>query len=116
VALGVAPARRRIARAMALDERYLRSAGRMLVAPRSWRAFVAEQRALIRDLPSLERMLAEITAPTRIVVGSDDRVVPMSSARQLVTQIRGAELVVLEGAGHLLAQQQPEQLADVILG
>ena len=52
--LGTGPLRRWVAEATALDDRYLRAAGRMLLAPRAWRAFVREQRFLVRDLPALE--------------------------------------------------------------
>ncbi|MBV9339042.1 MAG: alpha/beta hydrolase [Solirubrobacterales bacterium] len=114
--LGVGPVRRWLAAATALDERYLRAAGRMLLAPAAWRSFVREQRFLVRDLPALERRLGEISIPTTIVAGSADHVVPTSAARHLAGQIPGAELVVLEGAGHLLHVQHAARLAEVIAG
>ena len=114
--LGTGPLRRWVAEATALDERYLRAAGRMLLTPRAWRAFVREQRFLVRDLPTLEGRLAEISVPTTIVAGTGDRVVPIAAARRLATQIRGAELVEIEHAGHLLHVQQASRLADVITG
>jgi pimeloyl-ACP methyl ester carboxylesterase len=70
---------------------------------------------LVRDLPALEARLASISAPTTIVNGSADRVVPLASARELAATIPGAELVVLPGAGHLLLQRQAERLAEIIL-
>ena len=112
--LGTGPLRRWVAEATALDDRYLHAAGRMLLAPRAWRAFVREQRFLVRDLPALERRLAEISAPTTIVAGTADRVVPIAAARRLAGQIRGAELVEVEHAGHLLHVQQSGRLAQII--
>ncbi|MGH2883057.1 MAG: alpha/beta fold hydrolase, partial [Solirubrobacteraceae bacterium] len=91
--LGAGPVRRWVANATALDDRYLQSAHRALLTPSSWRSFVREQRALVRDLPVLERRLAEISAPTTIIAGAADRVVPIAAARRLAGQIRGAELV-----------------------
>ena len=114
--LGTGPLRRWVAEATALDDRYLRAAGRMLLTPRAWRAFVREQRFLVRDLPALEGRLPEISVPTTIVAGTGDRVVPIAAARRLATQIRGAELVEIEHAGHLLHVQQASRLADVITG
>jgi pimeloyl-ACP methyl ester carboxylesterase len=112
--LGARPVRRWVAEATALDERYLRSAGRMLLAPRTWRSFVREQRLLVRDLPLLERRLAEIESPTTIVSGSADRVVPVAAARRLSGQIPGAELVEVPHAGHLLHVQQAGRLAEIV--
>lgn len=113
--LGARPLRRWMAEATALDDRYLHAAGRMLLAPRAWRAFVREQRFLVRDLPALERRLGEISAPTTIVAGTADHVVPIAAARRLSGQIRGAELVELERAGHLLHVQHAGRLAEVIV-
>jgi pimeloyl-ACP methyl ester carboxylesterase len=107
--------RERIALSLALDERYLRRAGTTLLQPATWRAFAVEQRMLIRELPSLERRLGSITSPTTVVTGTADRIVSPASARQLVGQILGAELVQLAGATHLLPQQRPEELAEIVV-
>jgi pimeloyl-ACP methyl ester carboxylesterase len=87
----------------------------LLRRPNAWRSFVAEQRTLIRDLPALERRLAEIVAPTTVVVGTADHVVPIGSARAVADRIRGAALIELAGAHHLLAQQRPAELAELIV-
>jgi pimeloyl-ACP methyl ester carboxylesterase len=114
--LGAGPLRRWVAEATALDDRYLRAAGRMLLAPAAWRAFVREQRMLVGNLPALERRLADISVPTTIVAGTGDRVVPIAAARRLADQIPGAELVEIAHAGHLLHVQQAGHLAEVIAG
>jgi pimeloyl-ACP methyl ester carboxylesterase len=114
LALTIAPVRRRLAGLMALDERYLGDAGRALLTPSTWRAFAADQHALVSALPSLESRLGEISVPTTIIAGSADRVVPLASARRLATQIPGAELVVLQRSGHLLPQQHASQIGDLI--
>jgi pimeloyl-ACP methyl ester carboxylesterase len=116
VALRSSSVRRRISRALALEERYLTATGRGLLSPSAWRAFSADQRALVRDLPALERRLPTIAVPTTIVAGSADRIVPPSSARALASAIPSAELVVVEGAGHLLTQRQADRLAELIVG
>jgi pimeloyl-ACP methyl ester carboxylesterase len=98
-----------------LDERYLEDAGKALRRPSGWRAFVREQRALIRDLPILEPRLGQVVAPTTIMIGSADVVVPPASARRLAEQIPGAELVWIEGAGHLLPLRHAQRVAEVSL-
>jgi pimeloyl-ACP methyl ester carboxylesterase len=115
LALSARPVRRRLAEELALDDRYLQGAARGLLRPGAWRAYAAEQRVLVHDLPALEGRLTAITAPTTIVAGTGDRIVPPESARKLATQIPAAELVLLERAGHLLPQQEPERLAELIV-
>jgi pimeloyl-ACP methyl ester carboxylesterase len=114
--LGAGPVRRWVAEATALDDRYLQSAGRMLLAPAAWRSFVREQRFLVRDLPVLEQRLGQISIPTTIVAGIGDHVVPIGAARRLWRQIPGAELVEIEHAGHLLHVQHAGRLAEIIDG
>jgi pimeloyl-ACP methyl ester carboxylesterase len=114
-ALAARPLRTRVARDLQLEDRYLRLAGRSLLAPRAWRAFFAEQRLLVRDMAMLESRLDAIAAPTAIVIGTADRIVPVHSAQRLAGQVPGARLIELTGATHLLPQQRPEPLADLIL-
>ncbi len=113
--LSSARARAQVAIKLRVQEGYLREAGRSLRSPRAWRAFVIEQRALLHELPHLERELARISAPTTIVIGSEDRVVPPRSAELLARQIPNAQLHVLGGVGHLLPLFQPERLSKIIL-
>jgi pimeloyl-ACP methyl ester carboxylesterase len=115
VTLSAAPLRRRLATELTLDGDYLRAAGRRLMTPAAWRAFAVEQRGLLRDIPSLEAVLGQIAAPTTIISGTADRVVPVRAARRLADQIPGAKLVVIEHAGHLLPQRHGDRLAEAIV-
>jgi pimeloyl-ACP methyl ester carboxylesterase len=115
VALAGPPVRRWIAAALTLDEEYLRVAARRLLTPAAWRAFTFEQRALIAGLPALEAALEQIAAPTTIVAGSDDWIVPLAAARALAVRIPRAELKVIPGGTHLLTMQRPELIVDAIL-
>ena len=108
-------ARQLVASRAGMPEGYLRGAGRSLRAPRAWRAFAVEQQALLRELPQLERRLGEIAAPTTILIGAEDWVVPVRSAALLTSQIPHATLSVVPGAGHLLPIFAPEHLAAAIL-
>jgi pimeloyl-ACP methyl ester carboxylesterase len=59
--------------------------------------------------------LGSISAPTLVVCGSRDRVVPPSNSRVLARRIPDASLVVLPGAGHDLQREvSAEALATVV--
>jgi pimeloyl-ACP methyl ester carboxylesterase len=114
-ALSLPALRRLLDRWLGLDPDFLRAGSRLLTRPRSWRSFAIEQRALLRDLPALEPRLREIAVPTTIVSGTRDRVVPPAAARLLATQIPGAQLKLVHGAGHLLPHQHPDAVAAAVV-
>jgi pimeloyl-ACP methyl ester carboxylesterase len=51
--------------------------------------------------------LARIAVPTLLVAGSDDRTAPPSVMQRMAEKIPGAEIVILEGCGHLGPMDQP---------
>jgi pimeloyl-ACP methyl ester carboxylesterase len=116
IALAAGPVRERIAARLSIEPAYLRRASRRLVSSRARAAFMVEQRAMFRELPALERRLSSIAAPTVVVTGSRDAIVPPWASRAVAGQIPGARLEVVEGAGHLLPHRHAEQLAAVIAG
>ena len=60
----------------------------------------------------LSRRAGYIQAPTLIVHGESDRLVPLAHAAALARAIPGAELVRLTGAGHLpMVEKEGEFLA-----
>jgi pimeloyl-ACP methyl ester carboxylesterase len=58
--------------------------------------------------------LAELRCPVLVVVGDLDLLHLQARCRQLASQIAGAELVVMEGAAHLPAFEQPEAFAALL--
>ena len=52
--------------------------------------------------------LAAIAVPTLVLHGTEDRVVDPENARALASAIPNAELVLLEGAGHVYHSEQPD--------
>jgi pimeloyl-ACP methyl ester carboxylesterase len=58
--------------------------------------------------------LAEITVPTLVIHGTADRIVPVEVGRAVAAAIPGAELVLLEGAGHVPTVTHPYEVARVI--
>jgi pimeloyl-ACP methyl ester carboxylesterase len=64
------------------------------------------------------RRLGRVEAPTLVVHGRRDRVVPIANAEILAERIPGAELRVLDDAGHLYPTERPEideQIARFLL-
>jgi 3-oxoadipate enol-lactonase len=58
--------------------------------------------------------LPRIAAPTLVLTGDDDRVIPAAASDVLVERIPGARLEVLAGAGHLFFLDAPEASSRVI--
>ena len=79
-----------------------------------WRSYVIEQRALVHELPGLGPGLAAVRAPTTVVVGGADHIVPPATGERLAASIPGARLVQLAGVGHLLPHERPEAVAAAI--
>ena len=57
-----------------------------------------------------------ISVPTLVVVGSEDRMVPVTAAAQLAEAIAGAKLAVIEGTGHMMTIEHPEAVQEVVVG
>jgi pimeloyl-ACP methyl ester carboxylesterase len=114
--LSVEPARRALAGRLGIPPEYLERWSGKLMSPHAWRSFSAEQRMLVREIPALEGRLADISVPTTIVAGTGDRIVPIESARRLAAQVPQAHLIELCGAHHLLHQQRPGRVAEIVVG
>ncbi len=52
--------------------------------------------------------LDRISAPTLVITGDADRLIPAQNSRYLARAIRGAKLEVFPGAGHDFPTEQPE--------
>jgi 3-oxoadipate enol-lactonase len=59
--------------------------------------------------------LPDLTAPTLVLHGTQDRTVAPENARILAERIPGAELRWLEGAGHLYHSEQAEAADEAVL-
>ena len=79
-----------------------------------WRSFLAEQRALVRQLPMLGDALGEVRVPTTVLAGTRDSTIPRRCPERLVGAIPGATLRHLTGAGHELPLQRPDEVATAI--
>jgi pimeloyl-ACP methyl ester carboxylesterase len=60
-----------------------------------------------------ERLLSKIAAPTLVLWGKEDHLLPASDGFRLSSQIPGARLIVLPAAGHLPQEEAPEEFSRV---
>ncbi len=58
--------------------------------------------------------LTEIRCPTLVITGKDDALIAWENSRIIAERIPGAELVLLEPAGHCFWMEQPEKTRDAI--
>jgi pimeloyl-ACP methyl ester carboxylesterase len=58
--------------------------------------------------------LAEITIPTLVIGGSADQMTPLKYNQFLAEHIPNARLVVIEGGGHMMALEQPDEVAFAV--
>ena len=58
----------------------------------------------------------QIDTPTLILHGTADAIVPIEASRQLVELLPNAELLELEGSGHVPTMTHPNDVVDAILG
>lgn len=60
--------------------------------------------------------LGEIATPTLVIAATEDRLTPLKYARFLAAGINGARLHVVEGAGHMVMLERPDEASAVIEG
>jgi pimeloyl-ACP methyl ester carboxylesterase len=65
--------------------------------------------------PKLRRRLGWVTAPTLVVAGAKDGLIPNAHARAFAEGIPGARLVVFEDASHMIPCERPAELARLVL-
>jgi pimeloyl-ACP methyl ester carboxylesterase len=63
---------------------------------------------------ALQAALPSIKARTLVLFGTADKIVPIETARTLLTGIRGARLTYIWGAAHVPEYDQPERTARII--
>jgi pimeloyl-ACP methyl ester carboxylesterase/uncharacterized membrane protein YbhN (UPF0104 family) len=80
-----------------------------------WRTFLAEQRALLRELGELEHALGLVQAPVLVLADPSDTLVPLDTAHRLARALPDARLQLVEGAGHHLPRRAPDAVTDAIV-
>jgi 3-oxoadipate enol-lactonase len=87
-------------------ERIAEDIRRRLAHPFPERAYRAQM--IAAALHNCYRRLRRVEAPTLVVHGRKDRMVPVGNAEILADRIPDARLRILDGAGHLYSTEQPD--------
>lgn len=94
------------------------AAYRRLVDPAAQRAFIHTIRSVIdhtgQRVSAQDRLHLAAQAPTLIVWGDRDSILPVAHGRAAHELMPGSRLEVLAGAGHFVPLERPEQLAHII--
>lgn len=70
--------------------------------------------AVIFHREDIRHRLGEITAPTLVMVGSEDVATPPARAREIAAGIPGATLIEVPGAAHLSALDRPDAVTEAL--
>ena len=83
--------------------------------PAGYQAQLAVGLGLLAEAACFEPKLANVQAPTLILAGAHDKVVPPGNADLLAARIPDSRVHVLPDAGHLFPFEDPEAANAVIL-
>jgi pimeloyl-ACP methyl ester carboxylesterase len=72
----------------------------------AWRPYLYSQ--------TLPHLLSSVKSPALVVWGADDRIVPVSCARQYVDALPGARLEIIRECGHCVNLERPDELATLV--
>jgi len=75
---------------------------------------VADALLAMADRRDSDDLLGSIRIPTLVVAGEEDSFIPPADAEAMATKIPGAELHVIQGAGHLVNLEQPIPFQQVL--
>jgi len=64
--------------------------------------------------PTLPHLLGGVAAPGLVVWGREDRIVPLECGERYAKALPRARLEVVEGAGHFVDLEKPDQLAKLV--
>ena len=85
------------------------------LAPAGYQAQLAIGLGLLSEEAAFETKLPAITAPTLILFGAHDAVVPPANAELLARQIAHSRVHILPNAGHFFPLETPEEAAEVAI-
>jgi pimeloyl-ACP methyl ester carboxylesterase len=98
----------------AVDEARIRERGGVLYDRCFHPAGTARQLAAILAHGSRKQALAAVTAPSLVIHGAADPLVPLAGGRDTAEAIPGAELLVIEGMGHDLPPEVWPRVVEAI--
>jgi pimeloyl-ACP methyl ester carboxylesterase len=77
------------------------------------KTFIRQQKAIagrIDSLPSLHH----IKCPTLVLCGREDAITPIGLHQEMVTEIEGSGLIIVDNCGHLSALEQPTRVNEAL--
>ena len=83
--------------------------------------FPASQKILGRQWAAITQhdacdRLPNISAPTLAITGSEDELIPPENATVMVERIPVAQMISIDGGGHLFLIEQPEAFNEAVIG
>jgi len=85
------------------------------IDPHGYGAQLGVGMALLAEAASFEHRLKDVSAPTLILHGQHDKVVPPENARLLAGQIPNSTVKILPGAGHFFPFEVPDGAVRAIV-
>ncbi|MBK8900154.1 MAG: alpha/beta fold hydrolase [Anaerolineaceae bacterium] len=84
------------------------------IDPAGYQAQMGVGLSLMSEEACFEHKLSAITAPTLILSGAEDKVVPPANIDLLAKAIPHAETAVIDHAGHFFPFEQPETVVQIV--
>ncbi len=69
----------------------------------------------IRNAVPLSERLAKISAPTLVVWGKQDTLIPIAYSKDFVSSIKNCQFVEMESSGHTPYVEEPEKFSEIVL-
>ena len=63
---------------------------------------------------NVAEQLSEISVPTLVISGSDDKMTPQKVGQSLANKIPGAEFTTVPKSGHMMALEYPLEVTEII--
>jgi pimeloyl-ACP methyl ester carboxylesterase len=64
--------------------------------------------------PTLPHLLGGVVTPALVVWGREDRIVPRECGEQYAKSMANARLEIVDGAGHFVDMEKPDELAGLV--
>ncbi|MDJ0571053.1 MAG: alpha/beta hydrolase [Pleurocapsa sp. MO_192.B19] len=71
-------------------------------------------RSIYQNEDVLDNYLGELTTPTLIIQGNEDKFVPLTVSHRLHQEIKNSRLKILNRCGHLPHVEQPEAFTEIV--
>ena len=88
------------------EDPFVRLRGREMTTRLCWKPYMHD--------PSLIHLLPRVQAPTLVLWGENDRIVPVSAGERIAEAMPNARLEVIAGAGHLPHIEKPDAVIPLL--